>query len=209
MSPDVFTDLQVLNATASGLYPGSGGSNKGFCHSYQMWYWFGCKEEAQNYPSPVVERAKAKTYRLQFKRGVGDQDDGADMQLNVGDKNTGDCNVVYVKGRSDNRSVHFLSAEVQTPNLTGRGPFVVAFNERGKWPTLGPGPLQWKTPEQSFAMPMYNDDQCLAIIDLGIWVPPFIADVWLRAMRAGTFGGNDAIMLWTYVMRYLDGQVDG
>ncbi|MBB5752870.1 hypothetical protein [Prosthecomicrobium pneumaticum] len=171
MTPDIFTDLHFVNATRHALYPGHGDSNEGFCHTYQMWWWFGSYRDNQEFDTPIVDRARAKTFRLQLNRGVGDQDDGADMQVNVGDDNTGTCNVVFVKGRSDNRSGHHLMADVQKPALPGQGPFVIAFNEHGRWPTDGSASLRWLAPATHLEIPMCEADQSMAIIDLGLFLP--------------------------------------
>lgn len=204
MTPDVFTDLQIVNATRRGLYPGDGGDNKGFCNAYQMEWWFGCKQKNKNYPKPVAAARAGVTYKLQFQNGVGDQDDGADMQLNVTDANTGACNVVYVKARSDNRSVHRIEVEVQAPDLPRHGPFVVAFNRNGEWPDGGPSPLEWYVAGQSFQTGTDGHKQCLAVIDLQLWFPPDFANTLLNHIKARTLGRADAELIWSSASLYLD-----
>ncbi|MBB5752872.1 hypothetical protein [Prosthecomicrobium pneumaticum] len=204
MTPSIYTDLQLVNATRDALYSGNGGSNAHISHSYQMWYWFGGYRDDQKFTSPLVERAKTRTHRLQFMRGVGDQTDAADMQINVGEANTGACNVVYVRADSFPGTRHEIRAEVQKPALPIQGPFIVALNEHGKWPADGATTLKWFAAGQRLPMTIDDGDQCMAIIDLGIFLPSALASRLVDSIAAGTFGGDDAQTVWFNVTRYVD-----
>lgn len=203
MTPDVYTDLQLVNSTRFDLVYGSGGSNKGFCHSYQMQLWFGSGDQEDKFPTPVVPLKQEKSYKLQFKHGVGDQDDGADMQINVGSRESGNANVVWIKARSNNKSQHFINTEIQEPNLRSQGPFVVAFNKNGEWPLDGELGLEWFAQGQTINMGCSNTTQCLAVIDLSIGFPSSAAKMIESRIINRTFSGNDEKIVWLMVMRHL------
>ena len=205
MTPNVFTDLQIVNATRRALFPGNGGDNQGRCDTYKMEWWFGSYRDNKKYARPIVPVRGGATYRLQFQRGVGDQDDSADMQLNVSDANTRACNVAYLKARSDNRSAHNIEVDVQAPSLPRHGPFVVAFNRNGQWPTDGATSLEWYAAGQSFETGTPDGPQCLAVIDLRLWFPPDFADKLVQRIKDEyNLGRNDAKLLWANASRYLD-----
>ncbi|MQT15424.1 hypothetical protein [Segnochrobactrum spirostomi] len=203
MTPDVYTDLQVVNGTKHHLVAGIRGTNKGFCHSYQMQIWFESGDQVDKFPTPVVAVKEDKTYKLQFKRGGSDQDDGADMQINVGLSESGDANVVWVKARSNNKSQHFISTDIQEPNLKGQGPFVVAFNRNGEWPLDDERGLEWFAQGQTIDMGCSNTTQCLAVIDLSIGFPSSAAKMIEGRIINHTFSGNDEKIVWLMVMRHL------
>ncbi|WP_416408123.1 hypothetical protein [Agrobacterium rosae] len=206
MTPDAFTDLEIVNVTRSALFSGNGGTNKGFCNAYQMEWWFENFRDNKKYPSPVVGGRTTKTYKLQFQRGVGDQDDGADMQLNVGDANKGEVNVAWIQARSRDNSSHYIQTVVQQPSIPGQGPFIVAFNKTGGWPMDGNdvGQLKWYARGQTIDMETYDSKQSLAIIDLSLGFPSDVGELFVKDILSGGFGGTDAKSVWLLVRRTIN-----
>lgn len=200
MTPDAWTNLQIVNCTSLPLISGAGngGGGIGFFNAYQMNSWFNFPGGA---PSPVVASHAAASYTLQFLRGVGDEDDGADIQLNLGTAISGASSVVWLQGRSAQNSAHYLQAQLQQPSLSGVGPFVVAVTQQGTWPMDPPGKgLTWYAGTQVAPLGAPDADQCLAIIDLGAIVPQDAAQAIIQMIEAGTLGAADAETIWLGVM---------
>lgn len=204
MPSDVYTDLQIVNATRRALYPGNGGDNQGGCHSHRMEWWFGSYRDNKKYARPIAAAREGRTYRLQFLNGADGQDEGAGMQLNVGDANMRACNVVHLKARSDDRNARRIWVDVQEPRLPCHGPFAVAFCAQGAWPADGAQALRWYAAGQSFETGTPGGPQCLAVMDLQLWFPPDIAGMLVRHIRQESLGRNDAGLLWANASHYLD-----
>jgi hypothetical protein len=198
MKPDAYTKLQIVNCTSQSLYSGTGG--EGFFHLYQMESWF----SYPNAPSPLVKSRETASFFLQFQSGVGDQDDGADIQIDVGNGNKPANNIVWLQGRTTNKSVHYNQAVVQRPVLPNMGPFAIATTERGTWPRETPDGLNWFAYKQTAPLPAYNDDQCLAIVDLSTFLPRAVAEIIWATIAAGKkLGPNDRESLWLGVNHYM------
>lgn len=197
MDPDVYSDLQIVNCTTEPLYSGTGG--EGFFNQWQMYSWFNFPKA----PSPLVAVRDTATFRLQFKRGVGDQDDGADIQINVGKGNARANNITWFKARSDNRSAHFMQADVQNPSLPNMGPFAVATVQSGVFPLDRPDKLKWSAYNQIARLDPSNGDQCLAIVDLRTILPTDVAEKIWTIIITGKLSSNDAASLWLGVKHYM------
>lgn len=199
MTPDAWSNLQFINCTEFDLQSGAGGSNEGFFNQYQMSSWFGFPTA----PNPVVAAGSTNTYMLQFLRGVGDQDDAADIQINLGNGNNAAANVVWLQARSNTNSSHYFQAKVQGPSQAGHGPFVIAVTPRGPWPTHDASTLTWYASGQTAPMGAPDDTQCLAIVDLGLFFPPDLNQQFCNLMRAGSLSSNDSGEIWYQVQHYM------
>jgi hypothetical protein len=198
MTPDSWTDLQIVNATEVALFSGTGG--EGHFGAYQMAEWFGHPSA----PVPVVPARAAKSYRLQFKKGVGDQDDSADMQLNIGPSNQRASNVAWLQGRTNDRSVHRLDVQIQRRPAMSYGPFAVAINDKGVWPARDPMALRWYCGEVTVPMGSPNAQQCLAIVDLQALFGTEAAAIIAENIGKAPLSRTDATNLWLAVERFVD-----
>jgi hypothetical protein len=199
MTPDAYSNLQILNATNADLFSGGGGSNQGFFNAYQMNSWFGFPIA----PSPVVASRAAASYTLQFLRGVGDEDDAADMQLNAGPSNTGDANVVWIQARSASNSAHYIQAVVQSATAGG-GPYVVGYVVNGTWPTQDDSSIAWAGPGNTLQLGAPNAAQCLAVIDLAALFGQPLAGNLAKSISAGQLSPADAYSIWTEVLLFTE-----
>ncbi|OAS12360.1 hypothetical protein [Methylobacterium platani] len=200
MTPDAWTNLQIVNCTSFPLISGAGkgGGGIGFFNAYQMNSWFNAPNAA---PNPIVASRATASYMLQFLRGVGDEDDGADIQLNLGTATSGASSVVWLQARSAQNSAHYLQAQLQQPTVSGAGPFAVAVTQQGTWPLDEPGTgLTWYAGTQLAPLGAPDADQCLAIVDLGAIVSQDVAQALVQMMVAGTLSADDAESLWMGVM---------
>lgn len=202
MTPDVYANLTILNVTPVDLTAGNGGDNAGFFHEYQMCAWFGAPDASA--PSPVAPARGQATYLLQFLRGVGDEDDAANMQINAGTENIGAENVVWLQARSADNSAHYIQAVVQHGNAHG-GPYVIAFTPSGAWPSSisGVGQLQWAGPGNTITTGTPCTDQTLAVIDLAALFPATVAAAYAQTISAGQLSVTDAEVIWYGVMKFL------
>lgn len=199
MSPDGFSNLQIINCTALGIYSGNGGSNQGFYNQYQMSSWF----ENSGSSTIIVGAQSLAAFTLQFLRGGGDEDDGADMQLNLGAENTASNNAAWLQARSNQNSSHYIQVQVQKPSTPGVGLLVVATTARGKWPLQSAVGLRFYAQGQVAQLGLPDDDQCLAIIDLQALFPIDLAQLLEQDMLGGTLSNVDAANIWIGVMKYM------
>lgn len=202
MTPDVYSNMTIMNVTPVDITAGQGGDNAGMFHEYQMYSWFGPPGCAA--PAPVAKSRSQATYLMQFLRGVGDQDDGGDMQLNAGADNVAAENVVWIQGRTARNSAHWIQAVVQSGRAHG-GPYVIAFTETGDWPASmdDVGSLTWAGPGNTVTTGTPNTDQTLAVIDLGALFPSRAAQALAGVISAGKLSKTDAKSIWYAVMRFM------
>ena len=199
MTPDGFSNLQIINCTALGIYSGNGGSNQGFYNQYQMSSWFANSSSSTTIVAPQC----LATFNLQFSRGVGDEDDGADMQLNLGAENTAANNAAWLQARSNQNSSHYIQVLVQKPSTPGVGLSIVATTARGKWPLQAAVGLTFYAQGQLAQLGLPDDDQCLAIIDLQVLFPISLAQLLEQDILGGTLSNVDAANIWIGVMKYM------
>lgn len=203
MTPDSYTNLQILNCTELPLYSGVGNDNAGFFNAYQMQHWFD-GADFRNPSTQVVGSRSNQTYLLQFQRCVGDEDDGADIQLNVGPDNRKANNVVWLQGRSASNSAHYVQAQTQAPSLENTGPFAFAFMSQGTWPTHSPSGLSWYVAPTLIDMGSPSTDQCLAIIDLQALFGAAAAQVIASQLAVSQPSNADATAYWLNVKQFMD-----
>ncbi|WP_309697568.1 hypothetical protein [Sphingomonas sp. SORGH_AS_0870] len=141
----------------------------------------------------------------QFLRGVGDEDDAADLQINLGPSNTGQANLIWLQARSADNSAHYIQAEIQTPSIENAGPFAIAITQSGFWPTNDPSVLSWYSGNQILQLGAPDDNQCLAIIDLQALFGVQVAQIFAKTISAGQPSRADALTLWIAVNRYISG----
>ncbi|WP_342151574.1 hypothetical protein [Methylorubrum sp. SB2] len=200
MTPDVSTNLQIVNVTNAALFSGNGGSNEGKNNQYQMNSWF------PGGTGTIADVQGSASYMLQFLRGVGDEDDGADLQINVGPNNDGPSNVVWLQARSADNSAHYMQALVQTPSVPGSGPFAIAINENGTWPTRQAQEVQlkWYCGRQTVPFgPFTGGAQSLAVIDLQAVFGAEAAQQIGAAIQQGQPSAGDSYSYWLTIQEFL------
>ncbi|MDQ1159557.1 hypothetical protein QE385_003954 [Sphingomonas sp. SORGH_AS 950] len=202
MTPDVYSNLTVLNITGQDITTGGGGDNAGFFHQYQMFAWFNAITNP--YPALIAPSKGSATYLMQFYRGVGDEDDAADIQMNAGNQNRGAENVVWLQARSNDNSSHYIQAVVQNATAHG-GPYVIAFTKTGPWPATpdAVSTLTWAGSGNTVGTGTPNTDQTLAIIDLGALFPSDVAKALAVQICNGALSDLDAETIWYQCMIYL------
>jgi len=202
MTPDVYSNMTILNVTQQDITTGGGGDNAGFFHQYQMFAWFNAITNP--YPALIAPSKGSATYLMQFFRGVGDEDDGADIQMNAGNQNRGAENVVWLQARSNDNSSHYIQAVVQNATAHG-GPYVIAFTKTGPWPgTSGAvSTLTWAGSGNTVGTGTPNTDQTLAIIDLGALFPSDLAKILATEISNNRLSAMDAESIWYQVMIFL------
>jgi hypothetical protein len=170
MNPGAYTNLQIVNATAQDLVNGTN-PPPGIpsFSAYQMYGWF-------NYPAappyPLVPAKTAIVYPIQALEGVGDEDDAANLLVNLDDPGNADANIFYLYAGSDSDSAHYVQAVPLAPS----GPLLVlgAYPD-GPLPSATAAAVQWSTtlvgelPISLGVMPL--GDQALVVADLAVLFP--------------------------------------
>ncbi|ADO68836.1 hypothetical protein [Stigmatella aurantiaca] len=179
MNPDGYTYLQLINATNQNLTQGSAGPGK--FNQYQMASWFGFP----NAPDPICGPASRLTYKLQFLEGVGDQDDAADLQLNIGDSTNQANAIVWIQARSTSQSGHYLTYQFQNPQSSL---YIYGKSVNGGWDQINASQVQWGVIHndalgQDFVKNVTNS---LALVDLNQLFPdPNTANQYFAAVSQG------------------------
>jgi len=160
MDPDVFTVLNIVNATPVPLVVGTAGP--GLFNQYQMYSWFGYPSE----PNPICASASIMSFfTLQFLRGQGDEDDGADIQINLGVPDNVEAAVMWLQARSDSSSRHHLQMKFQNPSGSW---YAYAYHLTQHWARAPVQEIQWGVPNNNLVSldPVQNGPQSVAIVDL-------------------------------------------
>jgi hypothetical protein len=123
--------VQLVNATALPLIVGTAGPGPS-CNRYQMRSW----------PSPDFScPAKSdKTFEVWFARGVGDQDDGADLQLNIGIDPWWNP-AMWIQARSASNSGHYLQVSFQPPSEGAL--YIHGICLSSTWQDAQPSTIEW------------------------------------------------------------------
>lgn len=161
MTPDVYTDLTIVNATSKTLIATAGSS-------YQMASWM-----PTSYGTTICNSMKGSNpYRLQFLRGVGDEDDSADEFMGLSSPAqpiSQGMPAIHLYAGSDDHSGHYLTYEF-LQLFPKEAPYTVGaclINTDVPWYNLTPDQLDWKIvcPQSSPVYPN-NTTSVLILADL-------------------------------------------
>jgi len=138
MTPDVWTILEVVNAGAQDLLIGQHqDGQKGFNNQYQMEEWFDglSRGKVLAFAKGVSDSNQTK---IQFLRGDGDEDDGADSVWVLQDDEETNC--IWYQARSDSNSGHYVGFEIL--NLPGL--YIVSSDANGgPWTDISAETMDW------------------------------------------------------------------
>lgn len=195
MTPDVYTNLRVLNATNFPLEPTNIGS-------YQMQSWFpglSLLAGPQSYSPP---------YFLQFQRGGGDEDDAGQINMNINSQT-----IVFLYAGSTPESGHYMQVTLTSPGTSL--PLVVGLATGSDWPLSSElsSFVSWYVPPPlpgqvvglgNLAIPGIDQgpNKAIAIVDLSQIYSQADADTVQNAIAGNTLTSQQAEDLWAQVSNY-------
>ncbi len=192
MTPDVYTNLRILNCTSFALESSN-------LNSYQMAAWFPDL-------SPLVSpQSYSAQFFLQFLRGVGDEDDAGNLNMNI-DSNT--MVLMYAGSASD--SGHYMQVTLTPPGASL--PFVVGLVTTSDWPQSPElsSNVSWYQPTGqvvslgNLAVPGIDQgpDKAIAIVDLSQICSQADASAFQSAIADNALTSQQAEELCTKVSNY-------
>lgn len=199
MTPDVYTQLEIVNATSSDLVvsPNPPANVPAF-HSYQMATWF-----TPSAPSPIAASSKTATYTIQFSRGGGDEDDAADLVVSLGQ--TGP-NLFHLYAGSSPNSAHYLEVIPLAPKSSQ---VVIGVSPAQFFEQSVPSSIRWSlintgqpTVPLSLNPPSQPSPQALVVADLGLLFDAATAANFISAISTGSLTTEDLQNLYAQVTGY-------
>ena len=170
MTPASFTNLQIVNATARPLVLGNNPpQGVPAFNAYQMAAWFNFPGAP---PSPLVPARASISYTIQALQGVGDEDDAANLLVNLNDPSNASANVFYLYAGSFPDSAHYVQA---VPLAPASSLVVVGASVAGQLQTATASTVQWFATFAGlppiFLGVMPNAAQALVVADLAVLFP--------------------------------------
>lgn len=196
MTPDVFTNLRILNCTNFPLDTSDVGS-------YQMQSWFPST-------SPLVTpQSYSPPYLLQFLRGEGDEDDAGNINFLI------DTFVVaFLYAGSAGNSAHYMQVTFTSPGASF--PLAIGLITTADWPQSSEfsSLINWSLPPVSpgqvinlgaLAVPgtnQGNPNMALAIVDLSQIYSQAEVSTIQNAIQGNTLTTPQLEDLWSKVSSY-------
>lgn len=199
MTPDVYTQLEIVDATASNLVVSSNPpANVPAFNSYQMAAWF-----PPGAPSPVAASSKTATYMIQFFRGGGDEDDAADLVVSLGQ--TGP-NLFHLYAGSTPTSAHYLEV---IPLAQASSQVVIGVSPAQFFEQSSPSSISWSLinagqPNVPLSLnpPSPSSPQALVVADLSLLFDAATAASFISAIGTGSLTTEDLQNLYAQVTGY-------
>lgn len=196
MTPDVYTNLRILNCTDFTFETSFG--------SYQMQSWF------PNAPSQMGPKSYWPPYLLQFQRGGGDENDAGYTNFNLQT-----FLPVFLYAGSTTDSAHYMQVTLSSPGATL--PLAVGLVTTADWPQSSElsSLVSWSLPPTSpdqvvanlgaLAVPnteLGYPSKALAIVDLSqIYSQAEVATIQ-SAIQGNSLTPQQMEDLWTRVSSY-------
>jgi hypothetical protein len=196
MTPDVYTQLEIVNATGSDLVVSQNPpANVPAFNAYQMASWL----TFPNAPSPIVASSKTAAYSIQFLRGGGDEDDAADLVASLGQAGP---NLFHLYAGSTPSSAHYLQA---IPLAPGSSQVVIGVSPAQFFEQSAPSSISWSLingGQPNVPLSLNSSPQALVVADLSLLLDAGTAASFISAIRTGSLTAEDLQNLYAQVTGY-------
>lgn len=201
MTPDVSCNIQFVDATGEALVIGTPPSGQPGQYppfgQYQMWAWF----NGLGFQSQLAPAHGTWTGFVQASRGVGDQDDSANLPVSLGNPNTANSSLFQLFASSASNSAHFMYI-ISTPGSALPPHVILGVVLNNTFEATAPAGVQWQQLNSQTIQLGFPPALSLIVVDLDEIYDSETASVVYEATGANSLSANQLTDLYSQVIGY-------